>query len=103
MKKEIKTKQFPLVPVSGTRNKVFVELNKEEKVSSGGIILVDTEPKRTEGTVIAVSEKDDSGQLPNVQIGDYVFFPAYTATIMNYEGEEYLVIKESDIQAKLNK
>lgn len=94
---------FKLIPIAGTKNRVYVELPpKKEKVSLGGIILAGQEEKRpTEGTVIAVSEKDDLGMLPNVKVGDTVFFAEHVGQEAEFEGRNYLVMRENDIQAKL--
>lgn len=96
--------KFKLTPIAGTNNRVFVTLNKEEKVSKGGIIMIqkeDSTPK--EGTVIAVSERDNNGKEPNVKVGDYILFSQYAGTESEYEGDEFLSMKETDIFAVVNK
>ena len=88
-------------PIAGTKNRVFIILDKEEKKTSGGIILVeDSEKSPNSGIVVAVSSKDDNGISPNVQVGDYVYFSENAGIIQTIEGEEYLILKESEIYAK---
>lgn len=73
-----------------------------EKKSKGGIILVEKEEKKpTEGIVIAVSEADENGIKPNIKVGDHVFFSEYAGTPSEFEETKFLVMKESDIFAKL--
>ncbi len=88
-------------PIAGTKNRVFIVLDKEEKKTSGGIILVEDDDKSpNSGIVVAVSSKDDNGTSPNVQVGDYVYFSENAGIIQMIEGEEYLILKESEIYAK---
>lgn len=98
-------KEFNLIPVAGSKNRVFVQLApKKEKVSAGGIILAEvTEKRQTEGTVLAVSENDENGIKPVVKAGDTVFFSEYAGAEHEFEGVAYLVMKEGDIHAKLKK
>lgn len=90
-----------ITPIAGTKNRVFIKVTNEEKVTTGGIILVeDREKSPTEGVVYAVSEQDDTGMQPNVKVGDYVYFPENAPTPLTINGEEFLVIKESMLYAK---
>lgn len=97
--------EFKLIPISGTNNRVYVQIPpKKEKVSAGGIIIpgsVTDEQKPKEGVVIAVSELDNNGKAPNVKVGDYVFFSPFAGQETEFEGQFFLTMKESDIHAKL--
>lgn len=101
----MKTSKFKLTPISGTQNRIFIKPIKEEKVSQGGIIIVEAADKKpTEGIIIAISERDSNGKEPNVMVGDHVYFSEYVAAVESeYEGEKFLVMKEADLFAKLNK
>lgn len=119
-----KEKPFALVPIAGTKNRVFIKPIYSEDVegkTETGLIIpkpslskafswqnpedegkAEKEPAK-EGIVIAVSEFDESGMKPNTVIGDYVYFDPYAAKLHDYNGTPYLVIKEGNIHAKLAK
>jgi chaperonin GroES len=78
---------------------------EEEKV--GGIIIPDTaKEKPQEGKVIAVGPGKllESGerQAMSVAAGDKVLYGKYSGTEIKYENEDYLIVREDDILAKLN-
>ena len=68
-------------------------------------MLPDTvQEKPQEGEVVAVGPGrvgDDGKRLPmDVKVGDTVIYAKYAGTEWKYEDEEYLILRESDIQAK---
>ena len=70
--------------------------------TAGGIIIPDTvKEKPTEGEVIAVGPgaRDDSGKLIPIDLkeGDKVLFGKWSGTEVKIDGEELLIMKESDI------
>jgi co-chaperonin GroES (HSP10) len=97
--------KFNIMPISGTKNRVFVEDTKgKEKKSGGGLILVENEYKeQTDGIVIAVSESDENGLLPKVKVGDHVFFDEHGFSRNEHNGNSYLSMRESSIIGILNK
>jgi chaperonin GroES len=73
-----------------------------EEKTKGGIILPDTaKEKPIEGTIIAVGPgriTDEGKEIKmNVQVGNKVLYGKYSGTEVNIEGEEYLIMRESDI------
>jgi len=80
-----------------------------EEVTKGGIVLPDTaKEKPQEGKVVAVGpgrlSEDGSKRIPmDVEKGDTVIYAKYAGTEWKYEDEEYLILRESDIQAKRKK
>lgn len=82
---------------------VLKVLEAEEKTASG-IVLPDTaKEKPQQGKIIAVGPgrvADDGKTIPmSVKEGDTVLFAKYAGTEVKYKGEEYLIMKESDILA----
>jgi chaperonin GroES len=80
---------------------VVRRLNAEEK-TSGGIIIPDTaQEKPMEGEVIAVGPgaRNEAGQLVpmDVKAGDKILFGKWSGTEVKLNGEELLIMKESDI------
>ena len=79
-------------------DRVLVEpLAAEEKV--GGIYIPDTaKEKPQKGKVVAVGPGDSENKV-TLKIGDCVLYGKYSGTEINYEGSDYLIMKESDILA----
>ncbi|HVI30036.1 co-chaperone GroES [Hansschlegelia sp.] len=80
---------------------VVRRLTAEEK-SKGGIIIPDTaKEKPQEGEVVAVGPgaRDDSGKVValDVKAGDKILFGKWSGTEVKIDGEELLIMKESDI------
>jgi chaperonin GroES len=78
-----------------------VRIEAEEK-STGGIIIPDTaKEKPSQGEVIAVGPggRDESGKLIPIDLkeGDRVLFGKWSGTEVKIDGEELLIMKESDI------
>jgi chaperonin GroES len=83
-------------------DKVLVKRTEEEETSSGGIILSGSaKEKPSQGEVISVGpgKKNDSGEVVavNVKAGDTVLFGQYAGNEVKVDGEEYLIMSESDI------
>jgi chaperonin GroES len=80
---------------------VIRRLNAEEK-TAGGIIIPDTaQEKPMEGKVVAVGPgaRNEQGQVValGVQAGDRILFGKWSGTEVKLDGEELLIMKESDI------
>lgn len=83
-------------------DRVVVRRLKEEQQSAGGIIIPETaQEKPQEGEIIAVGPGafDDNGKRisPEVKEGDFVLFGKWTGTEVKIDGEELLIMRESDI------
>ncbi len=82
-------------------DRVVRRITAEEK-TAGGIIIPDTaKEKPMEGEVIAVGPgaRDEQGQIQtlDVKTGDRVLFGRWSGTEVKLDGEELLIMKESDI------
>jgi chaperonin GroES len=91
-----KTKFRPL------HDRVVVRRLESEEKTKGGIIIPDTaKEKPQEGEIIAVGSgaRDESGKLVplDVKAGDKVLFGKWSGTEVKLNGEELLIMKESDI------
>ena len=83
-------------------DRVVVKRIKAEEKSKGGIIIPDTaKEKPQEGEVVAVGPggRDESGKLIAIDLkaGDRVLFGKWSGTEVKLEGEDLLIMKESDI------
>ena len=87
-------------------DRVVVKRIEAEKKSTGGIIIPDTaKEKPQQGEIIAVGPggRDGTGKLIplDVKAGDRVLFGKYSGTEVKIDGDEYLIMKESDIMGVL--
>src|SRR5690606_23228065 len=87
-------------------DRVVVRRVDEEERSAGGIIIPDTaKEKPMQGEVIAVGPgaRDEKGDLVplDVKPGDQVLFGKWSGTEVKIDGEELLIIKETDIMGVL--
>ena len=83
-------------------DRVLVRRLEEEQKTAGGIIIPDTaKEKPMQGEVIAVGPgaKNDKGEVspPDVKTGDRILFGKWSGTEVKIDGEELLIMKESDI------
>ena len=83
-------------------DRVLVRRVEEEAKTKGGIIIPDTaKEKPQEGEVIAVGPgaRDDSGKIQplDVKTGDRILFGKWSGTEVKVDGEDLLIMKESDI------
>ena len=83
-------------------DRVLVRRSAEEERTAGGIIIPDTaKEKPMEGKVIAAGSgaRDETGKVQplDVKAGDLVLFGKWSGTEVKIDGQEYLIMKESDI------
>ena len=83
-------------------DRVVVKRLGEEEKTAGGIIIPDTaQEKPMEGEVIAVGpgERSDDGKLTplDVKAGDRILFGKWSGTEVKIDGDDLLIMKESDI------
>ena len=83
-------------------DRVLVKRVKEEEKTKGGIIIPETaQEKPQEGEVVAVGPgtRDEDGEYIklDVKVGDRILFGKWSGTEVKVDGEELLIMKESDI------
>ena len=83
-------------------DRVLVRRVQSDEKTKGGLIIPDSaKEKPAEGEIIATGEgaRKDSGELiaPSVKAGDRVLFGKWSGTEVTIDGEELLIMKESDI------
>jgi chaperonin GroES len=94
------------MPIKPLYDRILVKRVEEQEEKVGNIIIPDTaKEKPQEGVVVAVGEGKvlENGErvAPDVSPGDRVLFGKYAGTEIKYEGEEYLIMREEDILAKI--
>jgi chaperonin GroES len=90
---KIKT-DFYMKPIN---DRVVVKPAAAEEKTTGGIIIPDTAKEKPQrGEVIAVGPGKDGNQM-TVKKGDTVLYGKYAGQEINYNGEDYLIMREDDI------
>src|SRR5690349_19335959 len=87
-------------------DRVLVRRVEQDEKTAGGIIIPDTaKEKPQEGEIIAVGPgaRNEKGELVplDVQVGDRVLFGKWSGTEVKIEGEELMIMKESDLMGIL--
>jgi chaperonin GroES len=83
-------------------DRVVVRRVQEEQKTAGGIIIPDTaQEKPQEGQIVSVGPGalDDDGKrvAPEVKVGEHVLFGKWSGTEVKIDGEDLMIMKESDI------
>ena len=86
-------------------DRILVKPIEKEEMTKGGIFLPDTaKEKPQEGEVVAVGPgrvTDDGKRIEmDVKVGDTVIYAKYGGTEIKIEGDDYMILRESDILAK---
>jgi len=89
-------------------DRVLARRIEADTKTAGGIIIPDTaKEKPQEGEVIAVGPggRDEAGKLvpPDVKVGDRILFGKWSGTEIKIDGEELLIMKESDVMGVVEK
>lgn len=89
-------------------DRVLVRRIEEDEKTAGGIIIPDTaKEKPSEGEIVAAGPgaRNEQGQLVelDVQVGDRILFGKWSGTEVTIEGEELLIMKESDVLGVIEK
>ena len=90
------------------QDRVLIRRVEQDEKTAGGIIIPDTaKEKPMEGEVVAVGPgaRSEDGKLHplDVKIGDRVLFGKWSGTEIKLDGEELIIMKESDIMGVLDK
>ena len=88
-------------------DRVIVKPTQREEVSAGGIVLPDTvQEKPQEGEIVAVgpgrTKEDGKRVAMESKVGDLVVYSKYAGSEIKEEGDDLLILRESDILAKIS-
>jgi chaperonin GroES len=89
-------------------DRVVVKPLTKEEITKGGILIPDTaKEKPQEGEIVAVGpgKMGEDGKRIEMEVkkGDRVIYAKYAGMEWKHDGEEYLILRESDILAKMSK
>ncbi len=98
---------MPKLKFRPLHDRVVVKRIDAEAKSAGGIIIPDTaQEKPSQGEIVAVGPggRDESGKLIKMDLkaGDRVLFGKWSGTEVKLDGEDLLIMKESDIMGVLS-
>jgi chaperonin GroES len=88
-------------------DRVVVQPLEETEQMRGGLYIPDTaKEKPMQGTIVAVGPgklSDENERIaPDVEVGQKVLYGKYSGTEVSVDGEDYLILRESDILAVIN-
>ena len=95
------------VSIKPLEDRIVVQANEAETTTASGLVIPDTaKEKPQEGTVVAVGpgrwDEDGEKRIPlDVSEGDEVLYSKYGGTEISVDGEDLLVLRESDVLAKV--
>ena len=95
------------VKIKPLEDKILVQANEAETTTASGLVIPDTaKEKPQEGTVVAVGpgrwDEDGEKRIPlDVSEGDTVIYSKYGGTEIKVDGEDLLVLRESDVLARV--
>tara|TARA_B100000683_G_scaffold267913_1_gene302287 strand:+ start:418 stop:717 length:300 start_codon:yes stop_codon:yes gene_type:complete len=93
---EMSTKIKPLA------DRVLIKVSDAETTTESGIIIPENaQEKPQKGSVVAVG-KGTKDNPTTVSVGDIVLYGKYAGTELKHDGEEFIIMKESDIFAIIN-
>ena len=87
-------------------DRIVIKVLDAEEVSSGGILLPDSakeKPQRGKVTAVGNGRLLDSGKRGSLEVknGDIVLYGKYAGTDVNVDGQDYKILRESEILAKV--
>ena len=90
------------VKIKPLEDKILVQANEAETTTASGLVIPDTaKEKPQEGEIVAVGPggRDEAGKLIpiDVKVGNRVLFGKWSGTEVKIDGDELLIMKESDI------
>lgn len=89
-------------------DRILVQPSEADEKTAGGIIIPDTAKEKPQrGTVIAVGPGKllDNGTraTPDVKVGDVVYYGKYSGTEIEIDRDKYVIVRESDVLAVVEK
>jgi chaperonin GroES len=87
------------VNISPLHDRVIVKPAAAEEKTAGGIIIPDTAKEKPQRGIVIAAGPGKKDEPMTVKSGDTVLYGKYAGTEINLEGDEFLIMRESDILA----
>ena len=92
------------INVHPLQNFILVKPGKKEEMRSGIVIPDTAQEKASEGEVVAIGPgrigKDGARELMDVKVGDFIIYPRFGGTEIKVEGNELVIMPETQVLAK---
>ncbi len=89
------------VNITPLHDRVIVKPAAAEEKTAGGIIIPDTAKEKPQRGIVVAAGPGKKDEPTTVKSGDTVLYGKYAGTEVSFEGEDYLIMRESDILAVL--
>lgn len=89
-------KNLSIKPLS---DRVIVKPAAAEEKTKGGIIIPDTAKEKPQKGIVVAAGPGKKDEPVTVKVGDNVLYGKYSGTEITFEGDDYLIMRESDILA----
>jgi len=89
-------KNVNIIPL---HDRVIVKAAPAEEKTAGGIIIPDTAKEKPQRGIVVAAGPGKKDEPMTVKSGDNILYGKYAGTEVSYEGEDYLIMRESDILA----
>jgi chaperonin GroES len=100
------TKSAVATKIAPLSDRVVVKALEETETMRGGLYIPDTaKEKPQQGEIVAVGpgRTEDGKRIPmEVKVGDRVLYGKYSGTEVTVEGDQYLILRESDVLAVIS-
>jgi chaperonin GroES len=90
------TKNVNITPL---HDRVIVKAAPAEEKTAGGIIIPDTAKEKPQRGIVIAAGPGKKDEPMTVKAGDNILYGKYAGTEVNFEGADYLIMRESDILA----
>lgn len=102
------TKSKSKIGLQPLGDRLVVQREESEETTAGGIVLPGSaREKPARGTVVALGDgkllDDGTRSKPQVAVGDHVIFSSYAGETVESQGDEYLLMREDDILAVIER
>lgn len=80
-------------------DRVVIQPEEAQQTTKSGIIIPDTAKEKPQRGIVLAAGAGKKDEPMTVKVGDTVLYGKYSGTEVNLEGEDYLILRESDILA----
>ncbi len=87
------------VNITPLHDRVIVKAAAAEEKTAGGIIIPDTAKEKPQRGIVVAAGPGKKDEPMTVKSGDTILYGKYAGTEVSFEGEDYLIMRESDILA----
>jgi chaperonin GroES len=93
-------KKLNITPLN---DRVIIQPAPAEQKTAGGIIIPDTAKEKPQRGVVVAAGPGKKDEPVTVKVGDTVLYGKYAGTELQIEGDDYLIMRESDVVAIVGK